>query len=77
MQQGKEEAARSLCGRPELLLFFTSFLPATLARQCLLNALLFAGLQIIGVALDLLDDVFLLHLPLKTAQGIFQRLTFL
>jgi len=34
----------------------------------LLRARFLAGLQVIGVTLDLLDDVFLLHLPLETAE---------
>src|ERR1700688_885369 len=36
-----------------------------------------ALIQLPPLLLDLFDDVFLLHLALETAQGIFQRLTFL
>jgi hypothetical protein len=50
-----------------LILFFTCLLSGALARECSLNTLLFAGLQVKGVALDLLDDVFLLHLALEAA----------
>ena len=56
---------------------FARLLAAALARQCLFYALLFAGLEVKGVALDLLDDVLLLHFALKAAQRIFQRFTFL
>ena len=37
----------------------------------------FAGFHVEAVLLDFLDDVFLLHLALETAQCIFQRFTFL
>src|SRR6202035_1390241 len=40
-----------------------------LARQRLLRQALVAGLQIEGMLLDVLDDVFLLHLPLETPEG--------
>ena len=48
-----------------------------LARKSLFRAPLFTRLHVVTVFLDLLDDVFLLHLALEPAQGIFQRLTFL
>ena len=60
-----------------LILFFPGFLAAALASERFFNALLFAGLQVVGVTLDLLDDVFLLHLPLKAAQCILEGLTLL
>ena len=46
-------------------------------RQSLLYAVLFPGLQIEGVLLDLFNDVFLLHLPLESPQGVFQGFTLL
>ena len=49
----------------------------TLPRQSLLHALLFPGFQVEGVLLDLFNDVFLLHLPLETPQGVFQGFTVL
>ena len=61
----------------ELVLLFSSLLPAAFTRQCFFHALLLAGLQIKGVTLDLLDDVFLLHLPLEAAQCIFKGFTLL
>ena len=50
-----------------LVLFFSRFLTRTLASQRGLHTLFLAGLQVKGVTLDLLDDVFLLHLALETA----------
>jgi hypothetical protein len=43
----------------------------------LLGPELLSRLQIEGVAFDLFDDVFLLHLPLKAAKGVFKSLTLL
>ena len=60
-----------------LVLFPPLLLAQTLARERLFRAALLARLHVITVLLDFLDDVFLLHLALETAQGIFQRLTFL
>jgi hypothetical protein len=59
------------------VLFFASFLAIPLACQSFLDALLFAGLQVEGVTLDFLDDVFLLYLALKPTQCIFKRFAFL
>jgi hypothetical protein len=61
----------------KLVCFLTSLLTIPLACQRCLHALLFAGLQIVGVTLDFLDDVLLLNLPLKSAQRVFERLAFL
>jgi hypothetical protein len=52
---------------PALVLFFSRFLTRALASQRGLYTLFLAGLQVKGVALDLLDDVFLLHLALESA----------
>jgi len=51
----------------ELLLFFACFFAAALARQRFFYALLLAGLQVEGVTLHFLDDVFLLHLAFEAA----------
>src|SRR5215472_10272579 len=59
------------------VLFFASFLSAAFARQGLLDTLFLAGLQVKGVALYLLNNVFLLHLALEPAQGVLQRFAFL
>ena len=61
----------------QLILLFASLFPAALARKRFFYALLFAGLQIKGVTLDLLDDVFLLNLALEAAQGVLKGLAFL
>ncbi len=60
-----------------LFLFLTNLLAIALACQRFLDALLLAGLQIERVALDFLDDVFLLHLALEAAQRILKGLTLL
>jgi hypothetical protein len=60
-----------------LVLFFACLFSAALARQRFLHALFFAGLQVKGVTLYLLDDVFLLHLALKATQCIFEGLALL
>ena len=61
----------------KLVLFFPDFLAVPLASQSFLHATLLAWLQVEGVALDLLDDVFGLHLALETAQSILKGLAFL
>jgi len=52
---------------PALILLFTRFLTSSLASQRCFYALFFARFQVKGVALDLLDDVFLLNLAFETA----------
>ena len=59
------------------VLFFTRFLSAALTGQCFFHAFLLARLQVKGVTLDLLDDVFLLHLALEATQCIFEGLALL
>jgi len=59
------------------VLLFSSFFPAALARQCFLHALFLAGFQIKGVALNLLNNVFLLHFALEAAQCILKGLALL
>ena len=54
------------------ILFFACFFPAAFASESFLDALFLAGLQVKGVALDLLDDVFLLHLALETPESILE-----
>jgi len=63
--------------RLQLLSFLADLLSVALACKCFLNAFLLAWFQVEGVALDFLDDVFRLHLPLKTAQGVLKGLAFL
>ena len=54
------------------VLFLASLLASPFASERCFYALLFAGLQVKGVALDLLDNVFLLHLALKTSQSVLE-----
>jgi hypothetical protein len=69
MVGGQIEQSRPGKERPfaALVLFFTRFLASSLASESGLNTLFLAGLQVKGVALDLLDNVFLLHLAFETA----------
>jgi hypothetical protein len=53
--------------RPALVLFLACLLARALASQRGFDALLLARFEVEGVSLDLLDDVFLLHLALETA----------
>jgi glucose-1-phosphate adenylyltransferase len=45
---------------------------AALARERLFGAPLFAGLHVIGVPLDIFDDIFLLHFPFEAPKGALQ-----
>ena len=66
---GQIEQGRSGTERPfiALILFFACFFSGALPSKRSFYTLFFAGLQVEGVALDLLDDVFLLHLALEAA----------
>jgi hypothetical protein len=57
--------------------FPATLLPVPFASQRLLDAQFLPRLQIERMPLDLFDDVFLLHLPLKAPEGVFQGFTFL
>jgi len=59
------------------ILFFARFFTSPLACECCLDTLFLTGLQVEGVALDLLDNVFLLHLALETAQCVLERFSLL
>ena len=50
-----------------LILFFACLLSGALPSQRGFYTLFFAGLQVKGVALNLLDDIFLLHLAFEAA----------
>jgi hypothetical protein len=76
-RKGKGPLPRGEAARFRSVLLFPSFFPAAFARQSYLHALFLAGFQVKGVALDLLNDVLLLHLALEAAQCIFKGLTFL
>jgi hypothetical protein len=67
-RQGRRPAVSSI-------LFLTGFFAAAFASERFFDTLLFAGLQVKGVSLDLLDDVFLLHPTLKTPQCVLEGFT--
>jgi len=52
--------------------FAPLLLAQTLPRKRFLGPAFLAGFHVEAMLLDFLDDVFLLHLALKTPQGIFQ-----
>ncbi len=60
-----------------LVLFFANFLASAFSGQRGLYTLLFTGFQVKGVALDLFDNVFLLHFALEAAQRIFEGFSLL
>ena len=68
------QTARTLA---QLLGLAPLLLAIALAREGLLRPALVARLQVEGVLLDVLDDVFLLHLPFETAERAFNGLAFL
>jgi hypothetical protein len=71
---GQIEQSRPGKERPfaALVLFFARFLASSLASKSGLDTLFLAGLQVKGVALNLLDNVFLLHLALEAAQSVLE-----
>ncbi len=60
-----------------LVLLFARFLACPLTGQRSLHSLFLAGFQVKGVALNLLDNVFLLYLALKAAQSVLEGLALL
>src|SRR5262249_41640436 len=60
-----------------LIRLSANLFPGTLSRQSLLQSPPLARLQVVGVTLHFLNDVFGLNLALEATQGILQRLTFL
>ena len=70
-------AAPSRDEEGRLVRFAPLLLAQSLPRKRFFGPALFARLHVEAVLLDFLDDVFLLHLALKAAQGIFQRFTLL
>ena len=80
---GQTEQGRPGKGRPFepnlllLLLLLARFLASALAGQCCFYTLFFAWLEVKGVTLDLLNNVFLLYLALETAQSVLKGLALL
>jgi hypothetical protein len=60
-----------------LVLFLANFLTSPLASERGLYTFFLTGFQVKGVALDLFNDVFLLHLALEAAQSVLERFTLL
>jgi hypothetical protein len=60
-----------------LVRFLANLFAGTLASQRCLDTFLFTGFQVKGVAFNLFNNVFLLHLALKAAQGVFEGFTLL
>jgi hypothetical protein len=61
----------------QLIRLAALLLPRTLARERLLGAAPIARFQVERMLLDILDDIFLLNLPLETAKRAFNGLAFL
>jgi hypothetical protein len=59
------------------MLFYTKLFSAANACKCFLDTLLFARLQVKGVALNLLNDDCLLHRRCETTQRVFEGFTLL
>ncbi len=60
-----------------LVLLLANFLTSALASQRGFYPFLFTGFQVKGVALDLLDNVFLLYFALEAAQRVLEGFTLL
>ena len=60
-----------------LVALLADFLSGALLRQGLLHPFSLPWLQVVGVTLYFLDNVFGLNLAFKAAQGVFQRLALL
>src|SRR5579864_3515950 len=60
-----------------LVRFAPLLLAQSLPRKRFFGPAFLSGLHVEAVLLDFLDDIFLLHFALESAQGIFQRFTLL
>jgi hypothetical protein len=76
---GQIEQGRPGTGRPfnASVLLLANFLASALASERRLHAFLFTGFEIKGVALNLLNNVFLLHFALEAAQSVLKGFTLL
>jgi hypothetical protein len=66
----------SCAGQP-LVRLAALLLARTFTRQRLFGAAPISRLQIVGVLLDILDDIFLLHLTFEATKRAFNRFAFL
>ena len=76
-EQKEGAAAREGGGPDVLVLLLACLFTAAFPRQRFLDALFLAGLQVEGVTLNLLDNIFLLHLTLEATQRILKRFSLL
>ena len=77
-RRGKRKDGPDLVGAaPELVRFPALLLAQSLPRKRFFSPAFLAGFHVETMLLDFLDDVFLLHLALKTPQGILQGFTLL
>jgi hypothetical protein len=60
-----------------LVRFFANLFASAFPSESSLDAFFLSGFQVKRVALDLFNNVFLLHLALKTAQGVFEGFSLL
>ena len=75
--EGRCSAAAVLLFSCNLFRFFANLLSSTLSRQGLLHPALCARLQVEGVALHFLNDVFRLNLALESTERVLYGLAFL
>jgi hypothetical protein len=75
--QSKSRSPPQKASMARLFDFAAALLPVPFACQCLLDPQFFPRLQVKGVAFDLFDDVFLLHLAFEAPKGVFQGFTIL
>jgi hypothetical protein len=59
------------------ILFFANLFASALASERGFHAFLLTRLEVKGVALNFFNNIFLLHLALKAAQGVFEGFTLL
>jgi len=68
---------RCSCFKTTSILLFANLLASALTSERGFHAFLLTRLKVKGVALDLFNNIFLLHLALETAQGVFEGFTLL
>jgi hypothetical protein len=71
------ERRPSIVVETQLVLFLTNLLTVSFASKRFFHTLLLAWFQIEGMTLYFFDNVFRLHLALKAAQCVLERLAFL
>ena len=70
-------AGEPLVNSVQLVRLAALLLARTLTRQRLFGAAPIARLQVVRMLLDILDDIFLLHLPFEATERAFNRFAFL